>query len=106
MAQQSPCRRRAIWAHRAKAAERPPEPVVASPWSSQAEVIAHHLDEIRRTRDNAATGPMRDVGQMFEAADDLTALRKDAQELGIKVDFRWGPRTLQREIDLALSRQS
>lgn len=35
---------------------------------------------------------------------DLEDLRRQATELGVVVDKRWGERTLQREIDLALSK--
>lgn len=34
--------------------------------------------------------------------EDLTQLRKDAEDLGIKVDGRWGSERLQTEIDNAL----
>lgn len=34
--------------------------------------------------------------------EDLTQLRKDAEELGIEVDGRWGAKRLQSEIDNAL----
>lgn len=45
---------------------------------------------------------IEDAPKQPEEPEDLAQLRKDAEDLGIEVDGRWGAKRLQSEIDNAL----